>query len=601
MPQNTADNDSPTCGKITRASAGREDVMQNIEDQRVRSIGRSGRSLTDNLNLRWIIIVLVAGLRSGAASPAVAHDGHGHAAATYEVTAAADIEGPHLRLTIVDDETGEPTAARFSLTVDGEVYEPSELNEHGLRFTSIHQAKDQTFVVTYSRGTGEVQIPLPERTRRGTVAVVKGFEYLPMTATFEANNGVASVNMRLRRWSDLAADGWRAADEHLHYERTDPDHDRDWLAMLAGDDLSHAHFMVLRGGNLQGVWAEQFAYGAAGEGTDGKRLIRPGEEYRDGSQGHINLLGIDAVIPPMSTGGIGEPRIPFNYPPLLDVFRRTHELGGIGGPAHGASLARSSTAVLDTVLGEVDFFEIANTHLSKTDVWYRLMNCGYILPPAAGTDLPNFPFREAWQPFLGEIRMYVQVGEQIEFASWTQAVLDGKVLVSSGPAIQFAANDVGPGGVVQLPAAGGEVELRAVLSSPRSLETLEIVQMGRVQPFTVERENRDGIQRLQIRQRLRITESCWLAARGSGGPKLALIQNTDHEQNTFAHTGAIKVLVGEEPIQSAADMELLIEQLEHQREYYRTEATYAEARHRLRFVELFDEAIERLDAATGEP
>ncbi len=83
------------------------------------------------------------------------------------------------------------------------------------------------------------------------------------------------------RWINLQAEGWHAADEHLHYERTDPRHDNDWLTMLDADGLSHAHFLVLRGGNLPGIWAQQFAYGKAGEATDGKRLIRPGEEYRD--------------------------------------------------------------------------------------------------------------------------------------------------------------------------------------------------------------------------------------------------------------------------------------------------------------------------------
>ena len=63
-------------------------------------------------------------------------------------------------------------------------------------------------------------------------------------------------------------DGWLPAEEHLHYDRVDPEHDRDWLTMLAADDLAMGHFMVLKGGNLPGVWAEQYAYGEEGQDGD---------------------------------------------------------------------------------------------------------------------------------------------------------------------------------------------------------------------------------------------------------------------------------------------------------------------------------------------
>ncbi len=325
----------------------------------------------------------------------LAHDGH-HAA-TYEVTSSASglEQASHLCLNVTDAGTGLPLAARFTLVVDGEAYVPARLGEHGLWFVSIHQGKGYIFTASYARGTGDLLVPLPEGAKRGTVTVTQGFEYRTEAVEFDVQEGVASVQMPLRRWSDLQQEGWQAVDEHLHYERTDLRHDDAWLTMLDADGLSHAHFLVLKGGNLPGIWAEQYAYGRRGEAVRGPQFIRSEEEYRDTAQGHFNLLGIDEVVEPIATGGKGTHGVEFNYPPMQDVFRWTHELGAIGGPAHGAALARSSTAVLDTVLGSVDFFKIANTHLYKTDVWYQLLNCGYIVPPMAGTDLPNFRFRDA--------------------------------------------------------------------------------------------------------------------------------------------------------------------------------------------------------------
>jgi len=213
-----------------------------------------------------------------------AHEGH--QAATYQVTpAATNVEtGTYLKLRVLDADSGRPLAARFSLTVDGTDYVPANLGRHGLRFVSIHQRRQQRFVATYSRGTGNVLIPLPPDTKSGKVTATKGFEFHPAATTFELDGSSETVELRMARWINLQDAGWHATDEHLHYERTDPRHDGDWLTMLRADGLSHAHFLVLKGGNLPGIWAQQFAYGRAGEATDGKRLIRPGEEYRDSTQ-----------------------------------------------------------------------------------------------------------------------------------------------------------------------------------------------------------------------------------------------------------------------------------------------------------------------------
>ena len=106
------------------------------------------------------------------------------------------------------------------------------------------------------------------------------------------------------------------------------------------------------------------------------------------------------------------------------------------------------------------------------------MNCGYHLPPAAGTDLPNFPFRDRWQPFLGSMRMYVKMDSRRDFQSWKQAVKQGKVFVTSGPILSLSVDGTELGGTVRLPASGGEINIETELASPIGLRTFEIVQNG---------------------------------------------------------------------------------------------------------------------------
>lgn len=520
--------------------------------------------------------------------------------AAENATDADSRERTTLLLNIFDESSGKPTAARFSLLADGRPFFPETVGKHGLRFVSIHESKKQTYVVTYARGTGRVEISLPKKTQTVEVHAAKGFEFLPVSVKTELTGPRQTVDLKLRRWIDPAKTGWTATDEHVHYDRLQPAGDQDWLTMLEGDGLKSAHFMVLKGGKVPGVWARQHSYGKDTQADDGVRWIRSGEEYRDSAQGHINLLGLNEVIQPISTGGLGKPATLVNYPPLSDVFRRNRELGGFAGVAHGGSLGRHPTAILDTVLGNVDFFEIANAHLYSRDLWYRLLNCGYQLPPAAGTDLPNYPYRDNWQPFLGSMRMYVRSGNQTGFDAWKRAVTRGEVYITSGPIISFSVNSVGPGKTIKLPAGGGKVRVEAEIATPIGWRNLEVIRNGVVVPMEVKRARIEGVDRGRISHRLEIDKSCWLAARGRGVPIKSLVDSISGTQpwietDAVAHSAAIRVEVGGEPIRSSDDADELIKTLTLQREYYRTKGRYQQAEHRLRMLDLFETAIAKLE------
>lgn len=511
-------------------------------------------------------------------------------------TSSESSPAPRLLLDIVDAVTGKPTAARFSLEVDGRSYAPLTIGINGIRFVSIHQSKQQVYPVTYANGTGPLEVALPPSAREVTVHVCKGFEYLPTTVTRKVAKTRARAWVSLTRWTNLASEGWLSADAHVHYDRLDKKANKAWLKMMEADDLHLAHFMVLKGGQVPGIWAKQYAYGTKGEASDGHRVICAGEEYRDGAQGHINLFGLREIIQPISTGGIGKPVIRYNYPPLHDVLQKSRDRNGFNGIAHGGSLGRAPTAIMDTVLGKVDFFEIANSHLYSVDLWYRLLNCGYHLPPTAGTDLPNYPYRDQWQPFLGSIRTYVKVGNRRDFVSWQKAVSDGRVFVSSGPLLSFQVNQSGPGARLSLPNGEGEVKISAELSSPIGLRSFELIKNGKPVPVRIRKRVKGGVYRWSIQTTLRLKESSWLAARGEGVAiqslkKLNRPKRPWAQVNTIAHTAPIAVLVGQQPIRSNEDIRALIQQLRQQQEHYRTKGIYEQGQHRLHVVGLFDKAI----------
>ncbi len=498
---------------------------------------------------------------------------------------------PRLILNVVDAASKNPVGARFTVTLDGDIHEPPWLGPHGLRFASVHVSKRQIQVANYARGTGPVWVPLKAGAKHVRIDVAKGLDYLPVSIETRVEADPIEVTVELERWNRLREDGWYPADAHLHYDRTEPSADRDWWAMMDGDDVAHAQFMVLKGGMVPGVWAQQFAYGREGERVHAGRTIIAGQEYRDRLQGHILLFGVAKVIPPIMAGVADAPH---NFPLFLDVLNRARNSGALAGVAHGGTLSQSPTVLADTILGAVDFMEIANFGFWPLDNWYRLMNCGYNLPPTAGTDLPNSPYREPWQPFLGGMRMYAKTTGEPGSEEWNRAIKRGRTFVTSGPIIELDANGAGPGETLCLPVESDkEVEIKLRMRSPRKLGKLELLLNGRVVASSSENRTEGLINSIAVASTIQVEDSVWIAGRGQGAP------SSLPGGSSVAHTAAIRVIVGDNPIQSEQEAATLISQLQSQRMFYARNGRYATAGDRESMLAVLDRAVAELSSRLG--
>ncbi len=508
---------------------------------------------------------------------------------THSFSLGPSVPGPKLRLLVTDAETDEPIAARVTINVDGEIFTPNWLNENGIRFTSLHRSKKQSFTAIYARGVGPLEILLPPDAHRVEVTAVKGFEYLPVTSKGVVVEGQVDIFLPMKRWVNLTAQGWIAVDEHLHYDRINSTDDRRWLEILAGDGLTAGHFLVLKGGLVPGLWAQQYAYGPAGQATDGERLIIPGEEYRDAEQGHINLLGVSKVIEPVSTGGIGVPKVLENYPPFHDVLNRARSFDALVGVAHGGIFGRHATAVADVVLGAVDFWELSNGFVYSVETWYRLMNCGYFIPPAAGTDLPILPYRDEWQPMLGAVRTYVNTGGKTDFSSFKEAMTRGEIFVTGGPIIGIEVNEKVAGETVTLPSDGGFVTIRGHLFSPRMPNELVLIRDGIEVPVPVRKTVNGSVYEWRFEAQVYFERSGWLAVQGRGAPIVA------QGIHAMAHTNAVKIIVDDRPIRSAPDRIHLVRELRMKRDHFAAHGVYRTDAERQHALDVLDRAISLLE------
>jgi hypothetical protein len=514
---------------------------------------------------------------------------HEHVPVTHRFTTGKEPDGLKLILDIREHSTGRSSAARFSLEVDGLTHTPDWVGENGILFTSIHLRSNNRSTVQFSKGIGPVRLSLPKGAKTVTVSVAKGFEYLPTKTTVQVQGEETKVSIGLKRWVNLTDDGWIAIDEHLHFDRLDPEDDKLWFSMFEADGLAAGHFMVLKGGMTPGIWSRQFKYGKEGRGSDGNRILIPGQEYRDTQQGHINLLGLDEVILPYSTGGMGTPTVVENYPPLSEVLKLAQDRNGLAGVAHGGTLGQYSTSLADAVLGTVDFWEISNGFIYNTENWYRLMNCGIFLPIVAGTDLPNSPFRDPWQPMFGAVRTYVNSGGEIDFESFRTALQAGRSFISGGPLIDLEINETTIGETLRLPHGGGVVSVRATLQSPLPLHDLVVVQGGKDLDLEVSKSTDDGIHQWSIESDLKITQSSWVSVWGKGTRIEA------QQIDAMAHAGVIKVIVGNEPIESSEDAGALIESFQERKTWYQENGKYETDIQRRNALTDWDKAILKLE------
>ena len=359
---------------------------------------------------------------------------------------------------------------------------------------------------------GRASFDLPAGRYR--VETYRGLFYIPAEAEFDLRAGEPRrVSLKLESWAGAAREQWLSGDDHIHLTRSRQD-DPVFLAWLKAEDLSVGNFLQLQ---RQMDAAVQYAFGAAGQATDTRYSIRPGHESRSESYGHVNLLGGRKMVRPLSVGAMyGNSRDTSWYPRrLFEVGRR---VGALVGYAHFNGSTPHSTLLLDVTRG-LDFVEVFQFGVLKTDEWYELLNAGFHVTGIAGSDFP-VPLNRTktwprWIPLLGPERTLVKAAPTPDpYTAWAAGVKAGKAIVTNGPLVELSVN-------------GNTVTATAAFYRP--LLRLEIVRNGRVIASVTGDERR---KRLSVNATLAGNEACWFAARVSA-------QKLADEPDIQAHTNPI--------------------------------------------------------------
>jgi TolB protein len=417
------------------------------------------------------------------------HDVAGGAQRALPVTARKYLALTGTLQLVLKDANGAPGAARISVTdARGRFFAPSSAWIHG---DDGYDRAERAFEAHYFHARGTVTLEVPAG--RITVEIVRGFRQPLESHTLAIGAGAtAQLASSAVRTSAAAAGGgrWVSGDVHVHMNyaglyRNVPAH---LMEQMAAEDLDIVHALIV---NKEQRFPDM-AY--SGRGIDPAstpdRIVMHGQEFHTSYWGHLGILGLSG--PTLIPGYSGYPNTAAAslVPTNADVADMAHARGALVGYVHpfeddphpyDAREPLSNELPVDVALGKVDYMEIggfSDYHVTAA-VWYRLLNLGFRLPAANGTDaMTNFA---SLHGPVGTQRVYVRVGDgALSMPEWLGALKMGRSFATNGPLLDFTLGGLPIGSELALPKASAAVAFTAHLRSIVPLDHFQLVCNGSV-------------------------------------------------------------------------------------------------------------------------
>lgn len=393
----------------------------------------------------------------------------------------------HLQIT---DASGHPASARVSITdAAGRFHAPAGAWIHA---DDGFDRRERGFEIHYFHAHGDEWIDVPAGAT--SVEIVRGFgrrfeQRRVMAAA--GHTAELAVNVDEGTWTVPAAGHWVSADVHVHMNyggeyRNTPSH----LVMQAtAEDLGIVNSLIV---NKEQRFPD-IAYDGIRQDPASQpgALVVHGQEFHTSYWGHLGLLDISGGV--ILPGYAGYPNTAASslYPMNADVADIAHARGALVGYVHPFDdypepLAKprevlTSELPVDVALGKVDYMEILgfSDHRATARVWYQLLNLGFRIPAAGGTDAMA-DFASLRGP-VGMNRVYAKVaGEGIDQAQWLDALKHGRSFATNGPLLGFTLDGAQIGDELRYGGAQPRVRYSVRLRSIVAVDHLELVCDGHV-------------------------------------------------------------------------------------------------------------------------
>jgi Tol biopolymer transport system component len=386
------------------------------------------------------------------------------------------------------DSSGQPTSARIFVTgEDGRAFAPDDAWMHA---DDNFVRTERRFEAHYFQTSGNAELTVPPG--RVDVEVMKGFEYRVEKKSVQV---AADQTMKLTiplRPLDLPQQPnsrWVSGDVHVHMNyggayRNTP---KNLVAQATAENLSIVEDLIVN--KEQRIPDIRYFSSNADAASTGTTLLFHGQEFHTSYWGHLGLLHLTDhfLLPGYAAypGTAAASLFPANAN-VADVAHEQHALVGyvhpydtFPDPAKDATLTHELP--VDVALGKVNYIEVLgfSDHKSTAAVWYRLLNCGFRLPAAAGTDaMANFA---SLRGPVGLNRVYAEVPNgPLNIESWLSSLKQGHTFATNGPLLGFILGSQQVGGELHLPPGETKVKFSGWLRSIVPVDHLEVICNGRV-------------------------------------------------------------------------------------------------------------------------
>ncbi len=453
----------------------------------------------------------------------------------------------------VVDAAGKPVAARVFVTgADGLAYAPDNAWMHA---DDSFDRSERPFEAHYFDTSGSSEITVPAGAVE--VDVMRGFEnhFEQRKVEVKADSTTQLTVRMVPLFVEVdATSSWVSGDVHAHMNyagtyRNTPAH---LVEQADAENLAIVENLIVN--KEQRVPDIAYFSPQLDPASTANHLLLHGQEYHTSYWGHLGLLNLTRNLLLPGYAGYPNTAAASLYPANGNVADMAHAQGALVGyvhpfdsfpdPAKDASLTNELPA--DVALGKVDYIEVVgfSDHKSTAEVWYKLLNCGFRLPTASGTDfMGNYA---SLRGPVGLNRVYAEVKPgPLKIEPFLAAIKAGRTFATNGPLLRFSLGGQGIGGEVRLEKKQ-EVKFSAAMNSIVPMDHLQIVCNGKVARELALDSNHTSA---HVDGSIALEASGWCVLRAfSDKAEYPIL-----DLYPYATTSPVYVSVGGAPVRNAAD------------------------------------------------
>lgn len=456
---------------------------------------------------------------------------------------------PMSRLTVLlRDERGRALSGRLMvLAQDGRYYAPED---RWLQADDAFDRSVQSQENRYFHCTDRCSVTVPMGDTK--LWAMNGFARVPVeqTVALDATDRELTVTLLPQALPPQFGE-FTSADLHVHMNYGG--HYRQRLAGLAAqaeaEDLDVVYNLIVN--------KEQRLPDISEFTTEARRFgpttIFHGQEFHTSFWGHVGLLHLDdhLLLPDFSS--YRHTALASPYPDNGTIADLAHEQHALVGYVHPLDWiidpekekALSFALPVDVALGKVDYLEVVSfaDHRSTADAWHRLLNLGFRLPAAAGSDtMTNYA---SLRGPVGLNRVYLATKDR-SAEGLGKALKQGRGFATNAPLLGLLVDGKMPGDTLKLKAGQRRVRVEAAVRSIVPVADIELVFNGRV----VERLPADRTGRvIDFNGSIAVPGSGWLLLRASNRMPQTLVQDL----YPYATTNPVWIDAGVPPPAAAED------------------------------------------------